>query len=636
MGIFSLPSLPPVFTRPRDTSALHSDTPPDQPASPSAAPAPLPGQNNTQSNTADLTFPPPRPSLYQQNLIKAEALQGQIEQMLRELDLQLRAIDPHLRLIMPSSGMRPATTLTWHHTLARWNYQIQGMGAAVSATLGWGTVAASLPILAGMAGSGPLLATAAVLGAGYLAANTLRHVLDEQRQYAVNLAIQASMREIRLYEIKLARLTQEENLRKSAMDRAITVIAERGQRLIELETKLQALNAIILETRHNATFTSTDQIHVGDGQQRRQTMSMLANAQQAIQTWCSVINANLSVARYHITQPLKRIGNTIGHRLSYIGRTIHSVMAAPRAFMERYIARQAELTAQHGEQRLLIRALSTPTTASPSIVGDSFRDLQKPDPTTGHIALSQAEIRKQLRMGEHIAHALSRSKDATPGAVVFQSNGTPMVVTANLTTTRALAWYLDAAADVPSAATHHPSAPVVRRTSDDSLLILDRDSRFYDFLTQAPTAHTVGMVTRANRKNPPEPGVFQLHDYRASFPRGTHGMQFERTIDEETGVFAIRMRWLDSPTTSGIRPAIIPLHDDAHLANRVANACLRPENDPPLERDDYRNMSNAELHCAREAIMAELARHLRLSEGEHQQLERLENWENPIFRQFAD
>src|SRR5690606_32543704 len=106
-------------------------------------------------------------------------------------------------------------------------------------------------------------------------------VFDRQRQCAVNLAIQATMPKIRPYQIKLARLNQEENFRKSAMDRAITVIAERGQRLLELETKLKALTAI-LETRQNATSTGTDQINVGDGQQRRQTLSLLANTRQAI------------------------------------------------------------------------------------------------------------------------------------------------------------------------------------------------------------------------------------------------------------------------------------------------------------------------------------------------------------------
>ncbi|CAM3933190.1 hypothetical protein BOTU111921_01510 [Bordetella tumbae] len=579
--------------------------------------------------SATSAVPAPRPSLYERNCAEIQKLLNEIDGVLRELDRELHNQDPQHQPVMPPS-LQPGHAQTNSEYVRSWGYFLRGGGAAATSAVGWGAVAAGLPYAAGLTGNF-FAQTAALLGGGYIGLNTVRNLPDQARQNAINLAIQDAMQAVEQRQRKLQPLIQHEALRKNAMDRVIAVAAERQQRVRTLESKLTALTEAIntapaapASTEYaNAAGLCIDSLNMGDGEQRQQSLSMLASAQQAFQELFAAVNANLST-----------VGNAIGYGLSSVGQTIHRVIAIPGTLLDRYTAYRAETAYQNGEGKSLIRALTTPI-EGPSIVNASFRNSQEQYRQACGFSPPQAEVRNQLHMGQHIAHALVISDDPTPGTVVCSSDLGSMAVSSNLTTTRALTWYLDAAADHPAEVARDAAAPTVRRLPDNSLLIDDPHSHFYDFLMQAPTTYTVSMVDATEQNDAMKPGVFQLHDYYAGFPRGCRGVQFERTIDENTGAFALRIRLVKDPGTFGIQPAIIPLRDDDHIANRLhATHRVHQADRSILAADDYQNMSKEALAAARASVIAELARHAKLGHSERQQLEQLENWEHPNFRQL--
>ncbi|CAM3960529.1 hypothetical protein [Bordetella muralis] len=569
--------------------------------------------------------PAPRPSLYERNCAEIQTLLNEIDRVLRELDGELRSQDPRHQPVMPSS-LQPAREQTNSEYARSWGYSLRGAAAAATSAMGRGAVAAGLPYVAGLTGN--LFAqAAALLGGGYLGLTTVRDLPDQARQNAVNLAIRDAMQAVEERQRKLQPLVQHEAMRKNAMDRIVTVAAERRQRVQALETRLETLtaamhraSAVPVTTPYaNAAGRCMDSVNMGDGAQRQQSLSTLASAQQAFQELFTTVNASLS--------------NAIGYGLSSASQTIHRVIAIPGALLDRYTAYRAEIAYQNGEGRSLIQTLSVPSEGA-SIVNVSYRNSQNQYREACGFAPPQAEVRNQLHIGQNIARALVISDDPTPGSVVFSGASGPKTVTSNLTTTRALAWYLDAAADHPKDIARDAAAPTVRRLPDNSLSIDDPQGHFYQFLMQAPTAYTVSMVDATEQHGTLEPGLFQLHDYYAGFPRGSRGVQFERTVDEKTGGFVLRMRLVNAPATFGIQPAIIPLRDDDHIANRMQTPRRVHHADHSiLAASDYQNMSKEELATAHASVIAELTRHARLAQNEQQQLERLENWEHPDFRQ---
>ncbi|WP_141217722.1 hypothetical protein [Bordetella genomosp. 4] len=574
--------------------------------------------------------PVSRPSLYERNCTEIQKLLNEIDGVLRDLDAELQRQDPQHRPVMPSS-LRPRREQTHSEYARSWGYFLRGGGSAATSAMGWGTVAAGLPYIAGLTGN--IFAQAAgLLGGGYLGLNILRNIPDQTRQNAVNLAVHDAMQKVEQRQCKLRLLIQQEFIRKNAMDRVIAVAAERQQRVQALENKLAALTAALNAAPAvpaaaeyiNATGLCIDSLSMGDGENRQQSLSWLASAQRAFQAFFSSVNTGLSAA-----------GNAIGYRLSSMGQTIHRVIAIPGTLLDRYTAYRAESAYQNGEGKSLILALTTPTDGA-GIVDVSFRNSQEQYRQACGFSPPQAEIRNQLHMGQNIAHALAISDDPTPGTVVLASAQSPMTATSNLMTTRALAWYLDAAADHPAEAARDAAAPTVRRLPDDSLLIDDPHSHFYDFLMQAPTTYTVSMVDAKEQDASWEPGVFRLHDYYAGFPRGCRGVQFERTVDEKTGAFALRMRLVKDAGTFGIQPAAIPLREDGHIANRVhTHYGIHQANHSILATDDYQKMSQEELTAARAFVIAELERHAKLGQSERQQLEHLESWEHPNYRRLV-
>lgn len=527
-----------------------------------------------------------RPSLYERNCATARALQNEIGEALSNLDEQLLKLDASHQRIVPRSLHQPASTLSWGDTATRWRYQIQAAGSVTSSTLGRGAIVTGIPYVASLlTGNIPALATT-WLGAGYLGANTLRNIPGKQRQLATSGLVGVTLHKIEPLQRRLKQLNQEETMRRHAMARVITIFAERRQHLCHLEQKLKALTLAI----------------------------------------------NAPASNQPLLRPTPRLSmsNLAAGGLSAVAHTITRLIAILSSMMERYATYQAELAYQRGEGKAVLAALATlPFGRSTSIVNDSYRSALARYESACGLNMSQADVRRQLYMGENIVHALMSSVNATPGAVIFQGDRARVTVTSTLTTARALAWYFDSAADRPSP-TGTSIAPVVKRAKDDSLLISDPHGKLYDFLMQAPTAYTHSMVTAMDSVDDTQVGVFHIHDYYAGFPRGTKGMKFERYVDE-TDAFALRMRLLKSNSTFGIAPNIIPLADKRHFANRITapNPQIVGRKAPTTE--NYQGMPKEELRRIRDQVIDKIQRQIYLLEGEYQQQSQLENWENPCF-----
>lgn len=582
----------------------------------------------------DFFSPVLQQSRYRRHCTEAQTLANEIRQALRELDVQLREINPDHTPIMPPT-LQPEPTLTWRHTAERWNHRTRALTTAATSSLGQGAIAAGIPYATSLGTPSLLASMTSVLGAGYLCGRTLQNFPRHLNHETAARAIRQTMAAIRTPQIKLERLLQEEIIRKNAMERVATVLAERTQHIRQLENKFTALVAA-LDTASSVPAAQTDALppppEIGDGQQRRRTCAILARTQRAFNALFSSLSAAVCCAGHHVVAPVGPACRAIGHGLSRAGQTFQHILDIPGILLEQRTASRAEFAYQNGAGKTLIQALTAPTDDSSSIVNASYRAARDHYRDACGFAPPQAEIRNQLYMGERIVHALMHSAEPTPGVVAFEHQGEPMTAPANLTTVRALAWYFDAAADIAET-TRPPSIPVVQRLPDQHLLIADPEGRFYDFLMQAPTAYTLGMVDTAAQNDPTKAGVFQLHDHCAGFPRGNRGVQFERVLDKTTDAFALYMRLQPARGASSIAPATIVLRDADHVANRACAALPVNQTNPSiLATDDYLNMSQEELNTALEFVVAELERYVRLAQGEHQQLQRLENWNNPDFQ----
>lgn len=576
---------PHTFDVSRPTDALESD----HPAHDDRQGTPYPIIRLSLSDEYDLSGPleaDTKPSLYERNCAAARALQDEIDEALSKLDEQLLAMDASHQRIVPRSLHKPAPRLSWADTATRWHYQIQAASSVTISTLGWGAIVTGLPYVASLLTDNiPVLATT-WLGAGYLGANTLRNIPDKQSHQRASRLINAKLREIEPLQRRLTQLNQEETVRLHAMGRVITIFAERRQCLCRLEQKLEAL-----------------------------TLAINAPA------------SNPSLLR---PTPWLSISNLPAAGLSAMAQTITRVIAILSSMIERYTTYQAELAYQQGEGKSVLAALATlPFGRSTSIVNDSYRSALAHYESASGLNMSQADVRRQLHMGENMVHALMSSVGATPGAVIFQGDRERVTVTSNLTTTRALAWYFDSAADQPPPA-DTSLAPIVKRAKDDSLLISDPNGKLYDFLMHAPTAYTHTMVNAIASVDDTQLGVFHIHDYYAGFPRGTRGVKFERNVDE-TGAFMLRMRLLKGDPVFGIAPNIIPVADKHHLANRITAANAQIVGRTPPETENYQGMPEEELRRVRDQVIDKIQRQIQLLEGEYKQRSQLENWENPCF-----
>lgn len=528
------------------------------------------------------------PSLYERNCAALRELQDEIGSALRTLDEQLRKVDASHQRIMPLSLNQAAATLSWRDTATRWHYQAQAAASVTMSTLGWSALVTGLPYIASRFTDNLLISSATWLGAGYVGANRLRNIPDGQRHQTASGLIDAKLLEIQPLQHRLALLHKEETTRQQAMTRVITIFAERQQHLCHLE---QAFDALTLAL---GTKVPTTDAPLPD-------------------------SAFLASLRSFVTEGL-----------SPMIRTMNRFIAALWSLVERYAAYQAERAYHQGEGKPVLAALTTkPLGRSTSIVNDHYRCALANYECASGLDISQADVRRQLYMGENIAYALTSSTAPTPGAVIFQGDRERVVVTSNLTTTRALAWYFDSAADQPPSG-GAAAFSAVQRADDGSLLIADPDGKLYDFLMQAPCAYTRAMFNARDSVDDLDTGRFHVLDYYAGFPRATKGMQFERDLGK-TGAFALRVTLLKDTPVYGMVFKAIPLADKHHLAYRVTATSPPITSRTHLAAAHYESISTEELHRTRDHLIDEMRHHIHLLKGELKQLSELENWENPCF-----
>jgi hypothetical protein len=231
------------------------------------------------------------------------------------------------------------------------------------------------------------------------------------------------------------------------------------------------------------------------------------------------------------------------------------------------------------------------------------------------------EVRRQIVTGENLSRAILSSKEGTFGAVVVQDESGKLPVTANLTTARSLAWYLDTLAQESEHV--DPNAPKVQRGEDGALMVSDPDGKLYGFLMHVPTAYTSSMTSEGQS---PTPGGLRLDDYHNGFPQGGRGMQFERTLDKD-GNFVVRITF---PKEQGKPAVFTPLGNERQALMRMYEA-MHTSGQVLSGNTDYSDWTRERLEARRDFLIDELERQTKLMSGDQDQITQLEDWQNPAF-----
>ncbi|MFC7207979.1 hypothetical protein ACFQOZ_15755 [Comamonas endophytica] len=197
------------------------------------------------------------------------------------------------------------------------------------------------------------------------------------------------------------------------------------------------------------------------------------------------------------------------------------------------------------------------------------------------------EVGKQFIMGENLVRALMSAKVPSFGSIAYDganAHGGLNAVSSTLATARAVAWYLDAIADLDADARRaSPGTPEVKRRGN-SLIVADPQRRLAGFLMSAPTAHTAIM---AGRKDAALSTAITIDDHRAGMPGGMHSMQIESVVDEESNTVGLRLSF----TAQGDRPVYQPLANEARVMDRMRTAPHMSRAPLPAVSQDYSGWS---------------------------------------------
>eukprot|EP00887_Chlorella_sp_A99_P004406 scaffold39.g4406.t1 len=277
-------------------------------------------------------------TLQEQNIAKLGKLSTQIDDKLLKLNEQLRIMGAE-QLQQPESQRLDKPKLTMWDTLTRWNHQARGAFSATVSTIGWGAVGA------GVATGGSLVPhlgvqATAILSGAYLGLSALKDFPSlAHNQGAISL-VEATLKDVDKDFAELERLQVQEKSRQQGMTRTMLVSLERQEHVDMLKTELDEVSRAmetapssldkLIPTRHELT--------VSDGTQRQETLTGVAKAKQAFQSFFSAI----------------------GSGLASIGRFIADLPNVPGRFMERRAAGKAELAYTQGEGKTVLSTLSVP------------------------------------------------------------------------------------------------------------------------------------------------------------------------------------------------------------------------------------------------------------------------------------
>ncbi|MCD2514223.1 hypothetical protein [Comamonas endophytica] len=465
---------------------------------------------------------------------------------------------PHPDRMLPMEFGSLDTLQYWAQTMSRglaaFQSNVDELLAAPAASAALAAVGMAATV--GVPKSSLAVQSAATTGAAYLCAQALRKcpklTNDKEIMSSLNAGLSPLNALLEQIEHRLAWLKGRHDVEA----RITTVQYARAQKLRNLRFEAQSV-----ATAGNAAMAAPDRtVRVSDGGLRAQVLGLAAQAKTAFGTFFT-----------HVGKALCRVytffvpGAGDGRRAAFLQEQEDAKRITPTL-------RALQSSAQDS---LIDNKLSLEAQAMQRAIKAGVTDLE------------YSEARQRFIMGENLVRALMTAKVPSFGSMEYdggEKHGGRHIVYSTLATSRSIAWYLDAIADLDAEARRvSPGTPQVKRIGN-SLVVADPQRRLAGFLMSAPTAHTAIM---AGRKDAALSTAITIDDHRAGMPGGMHSMQIESVVDEKSNTAGLRLSF----TAQGDRPVYQPLTNEARVMDRMRTAPYMSGAPLPAASQDYSGWS---------------------------------------------
>ena len=555
-------------------------------------------------------------------LEKGIRLQGQINQLMSKLDVQLRRMGGGELAREPEAGQLDGVTLTtWDH-LSRYGHQLKGMFSATVETVGWTTAAAALPTVTGLVTS-PLGWTPTAIGANVVATgagafmglSALRDFPALSTDKAALSLLESEMAKIQPLFGQLNELIAQEQSRQVSATRTMVISVERHQVMSELQREIAHVDRAIDDATLGVEVKSLS-VFLGEGTLRGEIMGWLGRAKSAFQSvFASIASTWSSLTNYVANLP----GLFVSDRPRSEARRSESDYSA--AF------------------KSALRILGTQSKFSAIKQGADIRFMMDAGYSKEEMTEALTAVRRQLNTGENLMRLIKQSESEAFGAVIISSNEAPptrYVAPSSLTLSRALAAYFSVQAN-------DKVDPAVVRNRDGSLSVADPGGRLFNFLMSTPSAYT---STMANSRDPGTRTRLTIDDHSKGFPGGASSMQFEHVLKlDEDGqpvldvhkqpVSELRLHFLEEQP----QPVYAPLANEGKVLRSiyVETQVVLEEQRRGLSvaggasaNSDYSSWTVDDLRDHKEALERQLAQEEMLLQVDQDRFGSLQNWQHPL------
>ncbi|MET1115326.1 MAG: hypothetical protein ABWY08_10255 [Comamonas sp.] len=525
---------------------------------------------------------PPRlqKTAQQQNLDRSAELAARINHELRVLNTHVKGKTG--KDIIDIEGQLSPVALTRQDRLFNARHTVTGALSAGTSTTGnlAGAAAVSLVAtgVASMLGL-PLLGIAGYLTGGFMAMNSVRSLSKNATDAAVRSMIDATEEQLRPLEEELRSIEKEEQARYDVENRIVLAAEPRSQQINALKTQLSHVEKALqpgapasVEVRQAPARPLPQRVSMGNGVQRKDLLKAGVSMRERFSRFFNGIADFFRTRRMIAANDEHAYVNVASNKATF------AALSSMRAPDSRIDALQLVARSQH----------------------------KKDEPA----------LRERLLQGENLVRTLQAAKGPSFGKVAFDAKDgfDARPVAATLSTSRMLAWYLDALARLPEPdRENHPDMPHVVRNADESLTIQDPAGKLSSFLMGVPTAY-VG----------PTPGRSEItiDDHSPGMPGAMSGMKF--SVDLKDGVQVLNLSFVPRSSGQIFRPL------DQHGALVQLRGAMRDVGaSADRGRQEIAGLSRQQLLDLRGKLKNELEPLEKLDQVDLAQLSALKNWSDP-------
>lgn len=350
-----------------------------------------------------------------------------------------------------------------------------------------------------------------------------------------------------------------------------------------------------------AQMSPDKKVHLGHGDMRAQMLGLAVRAKDAF-------------------------GAFFMHVKAALGRVLHPLFTSSAAPAPDERTAAARLQESKDAQRIApaLSALKSSAPDSLSKLSVEKRALQRA--VKMGVAVEYSQVREQFLMGENLVRTLMTAKIPSLGIMVYEGREPHRgqhVVPSTLTTARAIAWYLDAIADLDDDTRQRaPGTPEVTRQGN-SLIVADPQRRLAAFLISASAADNSAGPDAAARS----PAI-TIEDHRAGMPGGMHCMHFETVVDANSKNVGLRVSF-------GAR-SVRPLHPRLSSDN-AGRSRLRESRAPqPPAGQGYAGRTLESLKAQVDALRKQAEEGVAVFKADQRLLRDMDAQDNPeLFTNFV-